>query len=33
MRKLTNPNAIPVAVRLYDYICSLQGKKCLTGQM
>ena len=33
MRKLTNPNAIPAAVRLYEYICALQGKKCLTGQM
>ncbi|MBE5811653.1 MAG: mannan endo-1,4-beta-mannosidase A and B [Clostridiales bacterium] len=33
MRQLTNPNALPVAVRLYEYICSLQGKKCLTGQM
>ena len=33
MRKLTNPNAIPAAVRLYEYICALQGKKCMTGQM
>lgn len=33
MRQLTNPNALPVAVRLYEYICALQGKKCLTGQM
>ena len=33
MRQLTNPNALPVARRLYDYICSLQRKKCLTGQM
>lgn len=33
MRKLTNPSAIPAAVRLYEYICSLQGKACLTGQM
>ena len=33
MRQLTNPNALPSAVRLYKYICSLQGKACLTGQM
>jgi hypothetical protein len=33
MRPLTNPNAIPVAQRLFAYICSLQGKNCLTGQM
>ena len=32
-RKLCNPQAIPAARRLYDYICSLQGKRCLTGQM
>lgn len=32
-RKLCNANAIPAAQRLYDYICSLQGKRCLTGQM
>ena len=33
MRTLTNPNAIPVAQRLFTYICSLQGQNCLTGQM
>ncbi len=33
MRKLVTPTPIPAAVRLYDYICSLQGRKCLTGQM
>ncbi len=32
-RLLTDKNAIPEAVRLYDYLCSLQGKCCLTGQM
>ena len=33
MRKLTDPAAIPAAVRLYEYLCALQGKACLTGQM
>ena len=33
MRQLTNPSALPVAESLYAYICALQGKKCLTGQM
>ena len=33
MRSLTDKHAIPAAARLYEYICSLQGKKCLTGQM
>ena len=33
MRTLTNPNTTPVAQRLFAYICSLQGKNCLTGQM
>ena len=33
MRKLTDPQAIPAAVRLYEYLCALQGKACLTGQM
>lgn len=32
-RRLTNPNATAAAVRLYAYLCSLQGKHCLTGQM
>ena len=32
-RKLTNPNATAEAVRLYDYLCSLNGRGCLTGQM
>lgn len=32
-RKLSNPNATAEAVRLYDYLCALQGKGCLTGQM
>ena len=32
-RKLCNANAIPAAQRLYDCICSLEGKRCLTGQM
>ena len=32
-RKLTNPNATAEAVRLYEYLCSLQGRRCLTGQM
>ncbi len=33
MRCLTDKQAIPAAVRLYEYLCSLQGKRCLTGQM
>ena len=31
-RQLCDVNAIPEAVRLYDYLCSLQGQHCLTGQ-
>ena len=33
MRQLSNKKAIPAAVRLYEYLCALQGKGCLTGQM
>lgn len=33
MRQLSNPHAIPEAIRLYAYLCGLQGKACLTGQM
>ena len=33
MRHLTDPLAIPAAVRLYEYLCALQGRGCLTGQM
>ena len=33
MRQLTDSSAIPAAVRLYEYICSIQGRHCLTGQM
>ncbi len=33
MRTLVTPNPLPAAVRLYEYIQSLQGKGCLTGQM
>ncbi len=33
MRTLTNPHATPEALRLFRYIQSLQGKRCLTGQM
>ena len=33
MRQLTDKSAIPAAVRLYEYLCSLKGKNCLTGQM
>ncbi len=32
-RKLTNQHAIPAAVRLYNYLCDLNGHGCLTGQM
>ena len=32
-RALSNPQATPAARRLYDYLCSLQGHGCLTGQM
>ncbi len=32
-RQLTNPNATPAARRLYGYLCDLNGKGCLTGQM
>ena len=31
--KLSNPNAIAPAVRLYEYLCEMNGKRCLTGQM
>ena len=31
-RTLSDRQAIPAAVRLYDYLCSLQGLRCLTGQ-
>lgn len=31
-RTLSDRQAIPAAVRLYDYLCSLQGQRCLTGQ-
>ena len=33
MRQLSNPHATPEAVHLYEYLCSLKGKACLTGQM
>ncbi len=33
MRTLTDPNAAPAAKRLYAYLCGMQGKGCLTGQM
>ena len=32
-RALSNPQATPAARRLYNYLCDLQGKGCLTGQM
>ena len=32
-RALSNPQATPAARRLYNYLCSLQGHGCLTGQM
>ena len=31
--KLSNPSAIVPAKRLYDYLCEMNGKACLTGQM
>ncbi len=33
MRTLTTPNPIPAALRLYAYLCRMQGHGCLTGQM
>ena len=32
-RSLCTPHVLPAAQRLYDYLCSLQGRACLTGQM
>ena len=32
-RALSNPQATSAARRLYAYLCDLQGKGCLTGQM
>jgi len=30
--KLANKNAIPEAIKLYEYLCALSGKGILTGQ-
>ena len=31
--RLSDPQAIAPAVKLYDYLCGMNGKRCLTGQM